>query len=540
MRPGEGSWFARSAVLAALGLIGLAYFWRFGYVFGASDHDELLPPVLALLDNTLFRADWYVQLQLEGFNVRTPFTWLLAALTAPLGLEPAVFVLYTVSALATLGGVYWLARELGAPPFAAAAGTVAATVLTSTWTLGGNAVLYPQLVPEQLGWALILPAVVLVMKQRLILAAALIGIAAWFQVLAAALTAVSLGLALLAYGALGSDRTLLWRTVVHFGLVALAIAAPFVLLVGLAPLATVFPDHARLSSFYVIAELRLPHHYLPLSFGVGRYARFLGICLVGGAAAWWMHRSGRLRHGRMLAHWFGACALMALLAFILIESFESLFAAKLQVFKLTVLLQTILTIISTMAVAHLLPDDLGRRLDLSLQRPWVMVPAVIAACVLTVLLVVAGFGRPGSVYQPRVHAASDLHDVERWAAEETEPDALFSVPPSNTTFRTYAQRSVVITFKPTPFQDELMHTWIERLLKVAPARLPVRGVDFLGLLDEAYHDASWSHRRHLRTEFDADFVLVDLERTETAPPVPPAYRAGRWAVYALTDPTGEL
>jgi hypothetical protein len=540
MRPPEGSWFARSAVLAALGLIGLAYFWRFGYVFGASDHDELLPPVLALLDNALFRADWYVQLQLEGFNVRTPFTWLLAALSVPLGLEVAVFVLYVVSAMAILGGVYWLAREIGASPFAAAAGTFAATVLTSTWTLGGNAVLYPQLVPEQLAWALILPAIVLVMKRRLIAGAALIGIAAWFQVLAASLTALSLGLALLAYGARGSDRTLLRRTVVHFGLVALAIAAPFVLLVGLAPLETVIPDHGRLSSFYIIAELRLPHHYLPLSFGLGRYARFLGIGLFGAMAAWWMHRSGSLRRERLLAHWFGATALMAILAFILIEGLESLFVAKLQVFKLTVLLQTVLTVISTMAVVRLLPDDLGRRLDLVVQRPGVMLPAATTVLALTIALVVTGLGRPGSVYQPRVHIASDLHDVERWAAEESEPDALFAVPPSNTTFRTYAHRSVVITFKPTPFQDELMHVWIERLLKIAPARLPERGADFLGLLDEAYHDAPWSHRRRLSAEFDADFVLIDLERTETSPPVAPAYRAGRWAVYALTDPTGDL
>ncbi|NNF58039.1 MAG: hypothetical protein HKN04_07335, partial [Rhodothermaceae bacterium] len=112
-------------------------------------------------------------------------------------------------------------------------------------------------------------------------------------------------------------------------------------------------------------------------------------------------------------------------------------------------------------------------------------------------------------------------------------DALVLVPPSNTTFRTWAQRSVVANFKPTPFQKDAMHVWLDRLLAIAPMPLPEHGQGFREALDTAYAANDTTSWRHLADRFGATHALVN--QAEVLEPLPgrPLVVHGPWALYAL-------
>ena len=419
----------------------------------------------------------------------------------------------------------------------AAGAAFAATVLTSTWTLGGNAVVYPLLGPELIAWALVLPALRLFMEERFVASALLIGAASWFQLLAGWQTALVLGL--VALWRVGADRPA-WREraldLVRFGGAFSLLAAPMVALVlasGSGSAATVLSEP---SLFRIIAELRLPHHYLPLSFGPDRYVRF-GLLGVAGAAGFlWLRRAERLRHAAFVARFLAVIGGVCGFAFVFTEAVPVLFIAQLQLFKLTVLAQALLTTGAVLALAQALPEQVRAVWQaLTARTPFSVLAylAVLGAAAATVVLAVGGVGRPGA----HVAADADREAVHAWAREATPPDALFLVPPSDTRFRMGARRSVAINFKPTPFDDALMREWFERLRTVAPAPLPARGGPaFAAALDSAYHAHTAADWRRLGERFDADYALLN-RRVAADPPADPAFAAGDWAVYPLRPPS---
>ena len=156
---------------------------------------------------------------------------------------------------------------------------------------------------------------------------------------------------------------------------------------------------------------------------------------------------------------------------------------------------------------------------------------------LTVAAGVADVGRPGAMWHPREHAGTDLYRTEMEIRESTPRDARFLVPPSTTTFRSHALRSVAINFKPTTFRDDKMHEWLARIRTVAPAPLPDLTGDAVmawrASLDSAYFAHTPAGWARLGDTFGADYALVDREQTPTPPAGEPVIERGRWAVYAL-------
>jgi hypothetical protein len=172
------------------GLVAVLLFAsRFGYSFATGDQDEILPFLYSLLDPTLYVNDWFVQSQLASFSVRTYFVWLLAGISSLVPAAWAVWLLFLVLALWIALMVLRLARRLTGSQAAAVVALLVAVVGTHKWTLGGNELLYTMLVPEMAAWALVLPSLLLFLDRRHVLAAVLLGMACWFQLLAGLLTA---------------------------------------------------------------------------------------------------------------------------------------------------------------------------------------------------------------------------------------------------------------------------------------------------------------------------------------------------------------
>lgn len=525
----------------------LGHYWRWGYAYGTGDHDEMIPQLLHHLDPGLFARDWFVQMQEGLITVRSVFLWLLQAGSAVLPLEAVVALLHALVLMAVAAGLYRLSQALGAGRLAATVAAFVPAVMTPYWTLGGNALTYGILVPEGIAWALAVPALALFVQGRRLRAALLLGVAAWVQPLVGVQTATVLGMTCLAETVASTDRSSHLLGTLRFGLVFGATAAVVILPILLTsgtpaaiappPLGSSAADAtAQLSAFYILASLRVPHHYLPLSFPLSDYARFGFVVMAGVAAFVLLRQRNRLRHGAFVVRFLSSTVLLTLLAFLFTEGFPTLFVAQLQLFKLTVLASTMLVVLACMGGVALLPEQAqawGERLLTRRSLGWAAVGATLAA---TLVLVTAGVGRPYTKLQPAAHRGSDAYAVERWARTHTDQDALFLIPPSNTTFRSYARRSVVINHKPVPFQQGAMHVWLARLLAVAPAPLPERGVGFIAALDSAYHRNTRADWQQLAETFSADYVLAEWERLPEAPAETPVARVGKWGLYRLRLP----
>lgn len=517
--------------------IALAHFWRWGYAYGSGDHDEILPQALHVLDGDLFTRDWFVQSQAEGVTVRTAFVWVLRVLCLVLPLPVAVAVAHVVVLLATIDGAYRLGLTLVPDQVGAALGTFAALVLVPHWTLGHNAITYNTMVPEALGWALALPAIRLFVKGRRLRAAGLLGLAGWFQPLVGVQTAAVLGLVALWEAVVGRSPRRVGQAVA-FGAVFAFVAAPVFVPVLLTPPDPAAGAVARYSTFRVLAETRVPHHYLFFSFGWGSYVRFGLVAAAGLAALVALRRRGLLRPARFVLRFLIVIAGVCAFALVLTEGVPVLFVAKLQLFKLTVLATTVLALLAAAWVATTLPERVRTLATRGLaMRRWGWA-AVAAGGLLTAALAAGGVGRPAAKLFPLTYARSDLAEVERWVRANTPKDALFLIPPSNTTFRIHARRSVAVNFKPTPYQEGAIHVWLDRLSAVAPAPLPERGgLAFVGVLDKAYAANAPADWTRLAGRFGAEFALVDARHTPRPPPGEPVIRVGDWAVYPLPTET---
>lgn len=525
-RDGPGAW------LWVVVLAGVVYVLKHGYAYGVGDHDETIPQLLRMLDPELYPRDWFVVEQGARFTVRTPFLWLLRGLCVVLPPWGAVLAVYVAGLVAVGAGVFTLGRDLGASRGASGLATVAALGVVPTWALSGSGLWFPSLAPEMLGWALALPALRLALARRFVWAGALLGLTAYLHLLVGFLTTAGVGLAVLLGGTGGTVRQRVAWTV-RLGAAALVVALPMGLLILHDRATGPAVPAGGYSTWFLIVELRLPHHYLPSHYGVGAWARFGLLAALGVAGLGWLRARGRPLV--FVERYALAVAVACGLAWALVEGAQSLLVAQLQVFKLTVPLVPLFALAAAEALVSAAPTPWARALELPFRRPRVGWSGAVGAGILGALLLAGPMA-------PRLDAvarrATDAAVIERWARRATPTDALFAVPPSNTSFRTGARRSVVITFKPTSFQEGSTHVWYDRLVAVAPGAdpPPVLGLAYASALDNAYAQNGRGDWQGIADTFGAEFALVDRTRTPTPPAGAPLVEQGSWAVYALPPP----
>ena len=527
-------------------LLALACYWRIGYAYGTGDHEELLPQLLRALDPTLFPSDPYLLAEEQAFSVRFVWLWTLRAACLVVPPPVAVFAFSVLAWAAVMAAAFRLSATL-VPSRTAATLAVLACVATIYWTPGSNAFITTTYAPESIAWAPALLAVAAFARHREIAAAVLLGVTAWVQPLMGLQLGLLLGLVGLWRMADGDPLGAL-RRALAFGAVVFAVASPVLVptlltQVGTPPL----PDDG-LTTFFVTAWLRQAHHYLLSAQPLGTLAKTALLVAAGLAglvvlrrptAAASPPREPRAAHVRFAMRTLAVVAGLVVFYVAMTEGAESLTVAKMQFFRLTLVAQLILLTWAAGGAVALLPArwrTWGEGLFERRRWGWALSLSLLA---ITVGLAVADVGRPGAMWRPREHRATDLYRMERWIARSTPRDALFLVPPSTETFRSHALRSVAINFKPTTFRDDAMHAWLARIRTVAPAPLPDRSGGLAAVtawrasLDAAYHAHTPPEWAALADTFDADYALVDRAATPTPPAGAPEATAGRWAVYRL-------
>ncbi len=512
----------------------LLFFLRFGYDYGVSDQDEVLPYLLHRLHPELLAQDWFVMTQAAGFGVRSYFVTVLQSLAVFVPVWLAVLLLYVACWLALAAAVYALGRLLTDHRGAAAAAVVGALVLTPQWTLGGNDLAHGMLVPSMAAWALGLWGLVLFLRRRMPWAGVLLGLATWMQALVGLHLAGLLGLVLLFRLARGGGAHV--RPLLIFSASFLLSALPALGPLAYGQLTGAAPAEAAgtPSLFYVMAQFRNPHHYLFYAFPARSLVRFGLLAALGGIGLALLHRRGRLQHTDVLAPVFALIAVCCLVAFVFTEVRPSLFVAQLQLFKMTVLAKLLLVIALCGAVFAYLPDWIARGADRLLATRRLGLALTLAAwlAVLGGIALDVGFLRNRA--RPLAHAGTPVAQVEAWARTQAPRDAVFAVPPSWSGFRSRAERAVVVDFKAFPFRARDARAWFARLTALAPIALPDRGGPALqDSLDAAFFRQSAPALLGLAGRYGFDYVV---RRRPLAPPHPAfeqVFASEEWIVYRL-------
>ncbi len=507
-------------------LIGLAlHFLRFGYVYGDGDQDELIPAALRLLNNDLFTNDWLIQYVTSGVNVRTYFVALVSAFGVFVPLWLAVALLHVLVWCGVAYGIYAIAFELARDRIAASLGMLMALLITPIMTLGGNTVIHNALVPEGVAWALAIPGVALFLRKKWIFAGALLGTATWFHLLAGGLTAFVLGVVML-WRTLEKGRRYDLDAVLRFGGAFVAAFLPVLIPLALAQ-GSAAPESE--SPFYIHALFRNPHHHLFFSFELARHLRFWPLMILGVVSLRWLRRKRRIRHSAEIVRFWIVSFILCCASVVFVEVRPVELVAKLQFFKLTVPSALFASLVLSATIATSLPDGVQALVKRAMSYRKTGLFVAVLLCGVVLLLADRGTGRPGALLYPARHIETELGEVEAWARTQTSADALFAVPPSTGTFRSFGERSVVANWHAFVFDDRAMQTWYERLMDIAPISPAVTGMDAKPALDAAYHAWSGDEWKRLSEQYDIDYLLV--RRDESVLDFTQAFQNDEWIVY---------
>ena len=480
----------------------LCYYLRFGYDYAHSDQDEFIPYLLHRLDPALFAEDWLVRIQATEFSVRTYFVWLVQAFSVIMPVWLAVLLLYAVCWLCIAWAVWKIAWRLSADRLVASGAVFVALVVTPVWTLGGNDMVHGMLVPSMAGWAIGGLAIYLFLKSRPLAAAALLGVACWMHALVGLQLAV-----LLCITRLGERKRPL-RSLAAFSLVFAAFALPTLGPIFHQQVLATTPQETDPSLFYIMAEFRNPHHYLPGSFHPIRMLRFALIAGAGLAALAWQPVRQQLHHTKFLLRILVAIAGFCITGWVFTEIIPVLAITKLQLFKATVLAKVLLIVAAGSAVSALLPHGIRRMLQGFLRHGRIGAITVATAWVVAIALTLPENGYLHNHIGPWQRASAPIGAVQKWARTHTPHDAIFATPPSLSSFRPEAQRAIVVNHKAIPFTDRHMITWFERLTDLAPVGQPKRGApDLLYKMDTAFESLTERQLVELGQQYGFGHVL---------------------------------
>ena len=490
-------------------------FWR-GYDYAISDHEEILPYLLRLLDPSLYRSDWFVNVQLEAFGPRTLFVliaWLPAKLLGPYA---AIFGMYVASWFGTSMALYALGMELTRERLAATICVVLALLLTPKFTMGGNDTVTWILTPSMTAWPFSLWGLVFFVRGRTVLAAVLMGIATWLQALVGLQMAGLCTLLLL--WKYGIGRHPVYAFAGSFGLSGLPALGPLLWFQLIHD-----PVESIRSYFYILFEFRAPHHYMPTSFIPESMVGFLILLILGLVTLSQLSGTHRI----LLQRIFITIAATCIFSFVCTEIIPITPIAKLQLFKLTVIIKIVCVILVSNAAAQLILRFHRRAVDLFFDHMHYVLGATILIVATLVMISPNALGiRPAPAHTPS-------EQIARWAHDSTDVGALFAVPPNWEEFRSQSRRSIVVNFKAVPFHEPYMSQWFTRVLDMAPISPPRQGgFRVMPDLDQAFFALSPQEVLDLSAQYD-NFAYIIRRKSDVPDGFEVVYEVGDFAVWRI-------
>ncbi|MEX0801422.1 MAG: DUF6798 domain-containing protein [Dehalococcoidia bacterium] len=272
----------------------------------------------------------------------------MAAVDQLFSLATAHAVVYALCAVALVGGLMALGREIGRSWAAAVLAPVIGLIVART-TLGGNLALPPILVPSTISPPLIIWAVFFLLRKRLLLSAALLAFATHVHMVTGLHGVIVVG-ALAVWDADTRPRVL-----PAAGLY-MVLALPTLL-----PAAFLWNDGGLSAEEYVniVAYERSPHHYVPTRFADFEYVHFLSFATVGLAALGHCWFSDDRSYARLILRLLVVLVPCSLAGYLFVEEWPVKPLALMQFFRMTVLLNLLVSVLVAAWLADLLRSRSG-------------------------------------------------------------------------------------------------------------------------------------------------------------------------------------
>ena len=546
-----------------------------GYQFGRSNHLVYLPDPLHRFDPSLLANDWFTTQTLQYHSAFGLLTHLLLELDL---LQPGFLVGYLATVLALHGAWRLLVAQIGGSRESYLLSVILVQLCAGGVSLGAYHFLQDSsFLPSNVAAVLMLWSICALAARRWVLAGLFLGAAGLLHLnyaVAACIIWVCLSAWQRPFARAGEARS--WLV----GSLAAAILTALNVLPAVSRLTS--PPGMPFSDFVEIyARLRHPHHYDPLSWHPSLWLCFL-IPVTAAAVISFKRRKDFLRPAPKIVFRLAAI-LLGLLAVALAFAgitFVSERLVQLSLFRFSIFVSLLACVVICWWAWDYTPRQWPIKLALASLVPlMVIVPRLVAAflpgsvaanfvadhwptlnyivvvaalLVLVVMLgtrlpplghaslamflilsVIAGWERwVGASFVPDDSPA--YRQTVAWVRHNTDPNAIFLVPPAEQSMRVDGLRAVVVNFKAVPQLSAELAEWRHRMEAVV-------GVDLKSLqrpmpatlrhLDTLYNSRSTTDLISTARRYNARYVITATRKPGLGQPINPASQ--QFFVYDL-------
>lgn len=481
-----------------------------GYTFGISDQAEHLPQVLRLFDPSLYPNDPFVDAAMANFTVRQYYVWFMFGIGHIMPLPWAAFIL-TVASIALLAySVLRIAEHQNTDRISPLLAPVLLLTMLYDCTVGLNHITYASFISSTPAKALGAFGLLCFIERKQVTAAIMCGLAALFQVL------VGLQLAGILLLMLLMDRR--WADAAKTALSFILCSAPMLVPVLVRQFGASGLPVDKAAYYQILFDFRNPHHYLPWHFPWQHYAVF-GVLIFAILLA--QKAKGKNDHIIFNFTIIVVIGLLIYSALVGMDHFRGL--ARLQWFKTTVWI----TLLGSVALGGLWAPLFQKWAPLTRYARW----SAMAISLLGLLAITNSALIPIEKLQGRYmvgnYRPTDLEKLHLWVKDNTPKEAMFLIPPDNSSFAVQAQRSAYVSWQAIIHEPFFMMPWHERFKTAYGVSVSDLGKgDPLQLAKENYALRP-SQGERLPVQYRID-DLSACRFTDSLGPI--LHREGNWAV----------
>ena len=534
------------------------------YRYGVSNQASQLPLIKHVMDPSYLANDWVVSVRTGFGSPRYYYTQTVGTFSEIVGLSVSVFILYSLSLVVIIAGIWLFTNEVYDDKLAATVtvGLILAQSVTVPVALppnlGGNSLISSYLIPSHLANAFILISLVYAVKSQYRRSFGLLGIATLIHIVNGFWIAVTIGLCVVAVEA-GSElrdgnfklaiKNIPWDAALIYGVISSLAILP--------ALATNISAESGFEAAYIIAWVRHPHHYVLSTWSVLSVVTTLAFISIS-ILLIYHFRSYIISDNETQVFVFTYIASIATIMFLGGYVFTEIISVgtiiKLQPYRIDDFLYLMLYGgIAKLIVIGLHQIAYRSSIDATTFSVGVVLIAVILATVTWTIPVIMtqmgsdmfveshdqGFGANQStseiineVYISTPSHSEDLEEAYTWIETETPTDAVFLAPPGQEGFRLGTSRARVVNLKSFPFPGDAPVEWEQRMNDVCSTdirQVSGQGSAIAEKCDSEYNNMTEEEINHLSERYEANWILTKNESYD----LQHEYSTGEYHIYRI-------
>ncbi len=469
-----------------------------GYTFNSGDQEEHLPQVYQMMNPALYPKDYFVSAFHQTFSVRFFFVWMIYLFQFIMPVSSVCFLFQLICITITAWAIQQIILHFKVSQLLADCTAFFAIVIFNRFTVGANALVDIQLTSSNISNALGALAFLSMLNKRWYVAAILAGVASLFQVLIGLQVFLIIGFL---YSLPYNQKNIFLQ--IKFLMIYLLFASPMLFPTLYQQLKSYHESNDNTLFYYILYRVRNPNHYLPSTFPLADYIKFIFLTALAGI----FHFSVNNELKQLWRNLFFIIVGGMLIYSFLVEGIGFMPIGKLQWFKVAgwMMMFNVIVIIYFLSELYLEKIKVVTRIFLPTH--------LILLCSFAALLIITN-----SVYLPsedlryRYHVGNypetDLTKMHQWIKSNTPVDCLVLANPDDNSFLCEAQRSMPTGWKAIIHKPFFMIPWYHNFLLAYHNGNPFNGLNVLEQASEHYN----KYPPLSTAKLYWDFRLVDLSQ----------------------------